>query len=83
MRGVRKFYEKNHKLVDPKDRVESMLPDIRWSTDLTKFYVAEEGWVNFIPVIDCCTRECIGKRKSERGLGGGGTNPIWYDSKCN
>lgn len=66
-RGAGKFYEKKHKVVDPKDRVESMLPDIRWSTDLTKFYVAEEGWVNLIPVIDCCTRECIGKRISVGG----------------
>jgi putative transposase len=66
-RGAGKFYEKKHKVVNPRDRAESMLPDIRRSTDLTMFYVAEEEWVNFIPVIDCCTRECIGKRISVRG----------------
>lgn len=61
------WYWKKQNVVDPKSRVESMVPDTRWSTDLTKFYVAEEGWVNFIPVIDCCTRECVGKRISVRG----------------
>lgn len=66
-RGCGKFYEKKHKVIDPRDRVESMLPDIRWSTDLTKLHVEEVGWVNLIPVIDCCTRECIGKRISARG----------------
>ncbi|MFQ5965544.1 MAG: hypothetical protein ACE5KZ_14810 [Candidatus Scalinduaceae bacterium] len=38
------LYEKKHNVVDPKSRVEAMLPDMRWSTDLTKFYVSEEGW---------------------------------------
>lgn len=66
-RGAVEPYEKKPNVVDPKSRVEAMLPDVRWSTDLTKVYVAEVGWVNFIPVIDCCTRECIGKRISIRG----------------
>ena len=64
-----KKYWKKQNVVDQKIRVESMVPDVRWSTDLTKFYVAEKGWVNFIPVIDCCTRECIGKRISFQSVG--------------
>jgi len=55
------------KVVDPKRKVEVAYPDLRWSTDLTKFYVEETGWVNLIPVIDCCTRECMGYRLSVHG----------------
>jgi len=54
-------------VVDPKEKIEVTYPDLRWSTDLTKFYVEEAGWVNLIPVIDCCSRECLGYRFSIRG----------------
>ncbi len=60
-------YERRYEVVDSKKRIAVAFPDLRWSTDLTKFYVEEVGWVNFIPVIDCCTRECIGKRISVNG----------------
>lgn len=58
---------RRYEVVDPKGKIEVSFPNLRWSTDLTKFYVEEVGWVNLIPVIDCCTRECVGKRISVRG----------------
>lgn len=62
-----KPYEKPHNVVPKRRKVSVEEPDTRWSTDLTKFYVEECGWVNLIPVLDCCTRECIGYRVSYRG----------------
>ena len=61
--------EKTHRhiIADPTRKIAVDSPDLRWCTDLTKFYVEEYGWVNLIPVIDCCTRECVGKRISVRG----------------
>jgi putative transposase len=54
-------------VVDPRERIEVSFPNLKWSTDLTKFYVEEAGWVNLIPVVDCCSRECVGSRNSVRG----------------
>ncbi len=59
--------KRRRKVVDPKAKIGVAYPDLRWSTDLTKFYVEEAGWVNLIPVIDCCSRECLGYRLSVRG----------------
>ena len=61
--------ERTHRqlIADPKRKISVDSPNLRWCTDLTKFYVEEWGWVNFIPVLDCCTRECVGKRISLRG----------------
>ena len=56
-----------HTVVDPAKKISVDSPNLRWCTDLTKFYVEEVGWMNFIPVRDCCTRECVGKRVSVRG----------------
>lgn len=60
-------YQRRIEVVNPKKKITVSFPNLRWSTDLTKFYVEEAGWVNLIPVIDCCTRECIGKRISIQG----------------
>lgn len=57
----------NRPVVDPEDPVEVNEPNQRWSTDLTKIYVKEVGWANLIPVLDNCTRECIGWVFSRRG----------------
>lgn len=54
-------------VVDPQQPVEVNEPNQRWSTDLTKIYVKEVGWANLIPVLDNCTRECIGWVFSRRG----------------
>lgn len=36
-------------------------PDQRWSTDVALVFCGrEDGWCSFVPVIDCCTRECLG-----------------------
>lgn len=60
-------YTHRHIVADPTRKIAVDSPNLRWSSDLTKFYVEECGWANFIPVIDCCTRECVGKRISVRG----------------
>jgi len=57
----------NRDITDPKDSVEVNQPDTCWSTDLTKIYVEEVGWANLIPVLDNCTRECVGWVFSRRG----------------
>lgn len=57
----------NRPVVDPKDPVQVNEPNTRWSTDLTKIYVKDEGWANLIPVLDNCTRECIGWVFDRRG----------------
>lgn len=66
---IRGAAERTHRhiVADPKRSISVDSPNLRWCTDLTKFYVSEWGWVNFIPVIDCRTRECVGKRISLRG----------------
>lgn len=60
-------YEVNHIVVNRHEKVTVEYPNIRWATDLTKVYVAEVGWANFIPVIDCGSRDCVGWRLSYRG----------------
>ena len=57
----------NRQVTDPKDPVQVQKPDTCWSTDLTKIYVEEVGWANLIPVLDNCTRECVGWVFSHRG----------------
>lgn len=57
----------NREVTDPKDPVEVDEPNTVWSTDLTKIYVQEVGWANLIPVLDNCTRECVGWVFSRRG----------------
>ncbi len=57
----------NREVTDPKDPVEVDEPDTVWSTDLTRIYVEEVGWANLIPVLDNCTRECVGWIFSHRG----------------
>jgi putative transposase len=61
------YDEKRHTVVDPRERIKVSFPNLKWSTDLTKFYVEEAGWVNLIPVVDCLSRECVGSRISVRG----------------
>jgi len=50
----------NRPVVNPEDPVQVNKPNQRWSTDLTKIYIKNEGWANLIPVLDNCTRECLG-----------------------
>jgi putative transposase len=57
----------NRPVVDPGDPVQVDRPNQRWSTDLTKIYIKGEGWANLIPVVDNCTRECLGWVFSRRG----------------
>jgi putative transposase len=36
-------------------------PDQRWATDVALVFCGpEDGWCSFVPVTDCCTRECLG-----------------------
>lgn len=36
-------------------------PNQRWSTDVALVFCGlEDGWCSFVPVMDCCTRECLG-----------------------
>ena len=35
-------------------------PDHRWATDIALVDCGVDGWCAFVPVIDCCTRECLG-----------------------
>lgn len=35
-------------------------PDQRWATDLTLVNCGVDGWCSFVPVLDCCTRQCLG-----------------------
>ncbi len=35
-------------------------PDERWATDLALVDCGVDGWCVFAPVLDCCTRECLG-----------------------
>lgn len=60
-------YEVNHIVVNKHEKVTVEYPNIRWATDLTKVYVDEVGWANFIPVIDCGSRDCVGWRLDKRG----------------
>jgi putative transposase len=60
-------YDRRRVVVDPQAKVRVSLPDVRWSTDLTKVYTEEDGWGNVIPVMDCGTVECVGYRISGRG----------------
>lgn len=57
----------NRPVVDPNEPVQVNEPDTRWSTDLTRIYVEEVGWANLIPVLDNCTRECVGWVFHHRG----------------
>jgi len=57
----------NRPVVNPKEPVQVNKPNQRWSTDLTKIYIKGEGWANLIPVLDNCTRECLGWVFSRRG----------------
>jgi putative transposase len=58
---------KRKHVADPKQKVVVSMPDVRWSTDLTKVYVQEVGWMNLIPVIDCCSRKILSYVFSNRG----------------
>jgi putative transposase len=60
-------YDRREVVVDPKQKIWTEKPDERWCTDLTRFYTLEDGWVNFIPVLDCFNSECVGWRLSRRG----------------
>jgi len=35
-------------------------PDERWATDLALVQCGHDRWCNFVPVVDCCTREVLG-----------------------
>jgi len=35
-------------------------PNQRWSTDIALVDCGVDGWCVFVPVLDCCTRECLG-----------------------
>lgn len=35
-------------------------PDERWATDIALVDCGKDGWCAFVPVVDCCTRECLG-----------------------
>ena len=35
-------------------------PNERWATDIALVNCGEDGWCAFVPVVDCCTRECLG-----------------------
>lgn len=35
-------------------------PDERWATDLALVQCGDDGWCNFVPVVDCCTRQVLG-----------------------
>ena len=35
-------------------------PDERWATDVALVQCGADGWCSFVPVVDCCTRECVG-----------------------
>jgi putative transposase len=54
-------------VADPKQKVVAETPDQRWATDLTKVYVEQVGWMNLIPVIDCCSARILSYVFSDRG----------------
>ena len=36
-------------------------PDQRWATDVALVFCGPaDGWCSFVPVLDCCTRQCLG-----------------------
>ncbi len=36
-------------------------PNQRWATDLALVYCGpDDGWCSLVPVVDCCTRQCLG-----------------------
>ena len=54
-------------VADPKTKIVVDTPNTRWATDLTKVYVEEAGWMNLIPVIDCCSARIVSYVFSDRG----------------
>ena len=54
-------------VVDPKEKIVVDSCNLRWATDLTKVYVAEVGWMNLIPVIDCGSAKILSYVFSDRG----------------
>lgn len=58
---------KRKNIVDPKRKIVVDVPNLRWATDATKIYVEEAGWMNLIPVIDCCSARILSYVFSDRG----------------
>lgn len=58
---------KRQNVVDPKRRIVTSVPNVRWATDATKVYVQEAGWMNLVPVLDCCSSKVLSHVFSERG----------------
>lgn len=58
---------KRTNVANPKTKIVVDTPNTRWATDLTKVYVEEAGWMNLIPVIDCCSAKIISYVFSDRG----------------
>ena len=53
--------------VYPEEKIVVDSCNLRWATDLTKVYVAEVGWMNLIPVIDCGSAKILSYVFSDRG----------------
>jgi transposase InsO family protein len=58
---------KRHQVANPKERIVTSEPNTRWATDATKVYVEEAGWMNLIPVIDCCSSRILSYVFAKRG----------------
>lgn len=44
----------------PGSKSVAELPNQRWCTDIALIDCGQDGWCAFVPVLDCCTRECLG-----------------------
>lgn len=58
---------KRQQVADPKEKIVTSEPNTRWATDATKVYVEEAGWMNLIPVIDCCSSKILSYVFTKRG----------------
>jgi len=44
----------------PGSKSVAEVPNQRWCTDIALIDCGRDGWCAFVPVLDCCTRECLG-----------------------
>ena len=58
---------KRQEVADPKKQIITDEINLRWATDLTKVYVEDVGWMNLIPVIDCCSGRILSFSFSDKG----------------
>ncbi|HSW47710.1 MAG TPA: IS3 family transposase [Candidatus Saccharimonadales bacterium] len=43
-------------------------PNMRWAIDTTHLFCGRDGWCHLTAIIDCCDRQIVGWRLSDRGV---------------